>query len=41
MQQHIQKLINELNNQDFDWTTAELIVKKIKLSLLITKLITL
>lgn len=26
MQEHIQELINELNNQDFDWTNNKLIV---------------
>lgn len=28
MQKHIQELINELNNQNFDWTDNELIVTK-------------
>ena len=28
MQKHIQKLINELNNQNFNWTDNELIVTK-------------
>lgn len=28
MQKHIQELINELNNQNFDWTDNELIVKE-------------
>lgn len=28
MQKHIQKLINELNTQNFDWTDNELIVKE-------------
>lgn len=28
MQKHIQELINELNNQNFDWTDNELIVRK-------------
>lgn len=28
MQKHIQKLINELNTQNFDWTGNELIVKE-------------
>lgn len=28
MQKHIQELINELNNQNFDWTNNELIVTK-------------
>lgn len=28
MQKHIQELINELNNQNFDWTDNELIVMK-------------
>ena len=28
MQEHIQELINELNNQNFDWTNNELIVTK-------------
>ena len=28
MQKHIQELINELNNQNFDWTNNQLIVTK-------------
>lgn len=28
MQKHIQELINELNNQNFDWTDNQLIVTK-------------
>ena len=28
MQEHIQELINEHNNQNFDWTNNELIVTK-------------
>ena len=28
MQKYIQELINELNNQNFDWTDNELIVKE-------------
>ena len=28
MQKHIQELINKLNNQNFDWTDNELIVKE-------------
>ena len=28
MQKHIQELINELSNQNFDWTDNELIVTK-------------
>lgn len=37
MQQHLQKLVNELNNQNFDWTTNELIVKKDQIILINNK----
>lgn len=33
MQKHIQELINELNNQNFDWTDNELIVRKDQVTL--------
>lgn len=33
MQKHIQELINELDNQNFDWTDNELIVTKDQVTL--------
>ena len=33
MQKHIQELINELSNQNFDWTDNELIVTKDQVTL--------